>query len=1137
MLARRMSLLVGGITLAVVGGSAAVAEIRPHAGMLRFPDVSETQIVFVYAGDLWLVPREGGVAVPLASPPGGESFPRFSADGQTIAFVGNYDGNDDLYTIPVGGGVPERVTHHPATENLCDWTPDGRLLFFSRGYFGLRRQTHLLTVAPTGGLPEQLPVPYGAVGSISPDGEWLAYSPYTRDGRTWKRYLGGMASDIWLFNLRDHSARKITDWDGTDSQPMWLGKTLYYMCDAGPAHRLNIWTCDIASGRRQQITHFEKFDVAWPAIGPGPDGKGEIVFQNGPNLYLLDLGTRRTHVVEVIVPGDRPNLRPQRVDVSDYVEGGDISATGKRVVLEARGDIWTVPAKKGAPRNLTHTSGVAERDPTWSPDGRWISYFADETGEYELYVTQSDGKGETRQLTKDGKTYRYSRSWSPDSKYIVFADKTGAIYLTAVETGETKLVDRDPWADDPSVSWSHDSNWLAYTLGGDNQQSAIWLYHVPDGKRHQVTSGTFNDSQPTFDRKGEYLFFASNRHFHRPIYEDLGNTFVYTNTDVLVVVPLRDEVGSPWAPESDEESWDDDDEDGGGEDEDAEDEDGDEDEAEDNEGDEDDGGDADDDVDKPDDDDGDEKKEEEKPLEIELDGFEQRALRVPVEPGEFYQLEVNDKGHLLYVRGTPRGVKGEPAIKLFDLEDDDEEEKTVLSDVGGFAISADGKKLLVSRNDTLGIVDAKPDQKLDEPLALDGLTAVINPREEWRQLFIEAWRVERDFFYDPNMHGLDWAGMRDHYIKMLADCVSRADVGLVIRELIGELNVGHAYYIGDDSDDDELHVSVGMLGADFELHEGAYRIKTIHAGGVWDLDARGPLSRPGVDVSVGDYLLAVNGTPLDTTKDPWAAFQGLVGQVVTLKVSAKPTLDDEAREVLVEPLDPGEESALRYRAWVEQNRAYVAQRSGDKVGYIHVPDTGTNGQNELFRQFYGQRRKAALVIDERWNGGGQLPHRFIELLNRPLTNYWATHDGRPSMSPDASHQGPKCMLINGLAGSGGDMFPYLFRQAGLGKLIGTRTWGGLVGISGNPSLIDGVYVSAPTFAFYELDGTWGIEGHGVDPDIEVIDDPALMVDGGDPQLDRAIEQMLAEIEQNPYVTVPIPAYPDRSGMKIREEDK
>lgn len=1130
------------VVLVVAGWSRAAADVQPHAGMLRFPDVSATHVVFAYADDLWLVPRAGGMAVPLASPPGEETAPRFSPDGRTVAFVGAYGGARDIYTLPVTGGVPQRLTYHPDDEVLCDWTPDGRLLFSADGYFDLARQSHLLTVSAEGGQPERLPVPYGVFGAISADGQWLAYTPSTRDWSTWKRYRGGLASDIWLFNLRDLSARRVTDWEGTDTQPMWQGTKLYYLSDGGPEHRLNIWVYDTVGGQREQVTRFEEFDVKWPAIGPGPAGAGEIVFQNGAALYLLDLPTRQARTVAVTVPGDRPTLRPKMVDVRGRIEGASLSARGKRVAIEARGDIWTLPAHRGAPRNLTRTSGVAERDPAWSPDGRWIAYLSDQTGEYELYVAQSDGKGETRQLTRDGQTYRYLRGWSPDSKHIVFTDKTGALYLATADTGATKRIALDPAADQSQVSWSHDSQWIAYTLTDENRQSALWLYHVSTEAQQRLTSGMFQDSWPTFDRAGKYFYFLSNRHFDEPVNEDLGQGFAFTGTELLLMVPLQADRRLPWAPRSDEESWEEqpaasqpaaseptatgpaaatatapaspaeESDATGDEEEDASDE-------------------------------GDEQEDESpKPVVIDAAGFESRAVALPIKPGSFSQLAVNAEGHLLYVRHPAAGPEGEPAVKILDLKDkedeadDERKEETVLEGVGYFDLSADGKKLLAGQGDTYAVVDAKPGQNLEKPISLEGLTATIDPRAEWQQLFNEAWRIERDFFYVANMHGVDWPALRAHYGKMLADCVSRGDVGFVIRELISELNIGHAYYFGSD-DGAGGGPAVGLLGADFELHDGAYRIKALYTGGPWDLDARGPLGQPGMNVHVGEYVLAVNRVPVDARRDIWAAFEGLAGRTVTLTISDKPALDDTARELLVRPQDVGAEQMLRYRAWVERNRARVHEQSGGRVGYIHVPDTASDGRRELFRQFYGQRYKAALIIDERWNGGGWLPHPLIELLNRPCTNYWANRDGWPDRSPPDAHFGPKCMLINGSAGSGGDMFPYLFRQAGLGKLVGTRTWGGLVGIGGNPALIDGTVITAPRFAFYELDGTWGIEGHGVDPDIEVVDDPALMVNGGDPQLDAAIKLMLTEIETHPHIPPPVPPPPDRHGMGIREEDK
>lgn len=1250
--------------LVLLLGAAAVgsaqAEIDPHGGMLRYPDVSATQIVFSYANDLWIVARDGGQAVPLASPEGVEMFPRFSPDGRTIAFMGNYDGDIDLYTIPVDGGIPHRVTHHPASELLNGWTPDGRLLFSARGITDQERP-EIFAVEPEGGMPEKLPVPYGGNAVISPDGAWLAYTPYVRDFRTWKRYRGGRASDVWLFNLNTHESRKITDWEGTDTIPMWHDHFIYYLSDAGPAARLNIWSYDVNTGQRAQVTHFKKYDVRWPSLGPGVDGGGEIIFQNGSELYLLNLKTRESRPVNVTIPGDRPRLRPQRVDVTGYIQQVAVSPNAKRAVLEARGDIWTAPAKEGVPRNLTRSSGVAERDPAWSPDGQWIAYLSDADGEYDLYVKQSDGKGETRKVVALGPGYRYMGEWSPDSKYIMFVERSGVLRICEVEGGKLTTVDTDPAGNLPQASWSHDSKWIAYTRTCDNDQSAVWLYEVANDARHQVTSGFFYDTWPTFDRKGEWLYFASHRAFESPIYEDIGASFVYTDTDVLCAVPLNADVKYPWPVKDDEETW-------KGKDEEK-------DKGEDKkpadkeeppaEGEtattqpavavQDDGvsgawtgllegGDAlppegvpftltialdvdnklsgtldgspyagtivngtyepemhklrfaleihsaeevstvrviatiangtmSGDVIGPDtaatftatrkpaeeaaaapatqpaeddaapaaenaetqpadgekkDEKADEKKDE--GLKIDFDGFEARAMQLPVSRGGFARLVVNDKDQLIYVR---QGGHGSNGIKLFDIHDEEPGEKSVLDGVGGFSATPDGKKLLVFRGSALAIIDARPGQKFDGRVQLGGMVTVVDPRAEWEELFVDAWRRYRDYFYVANMHGVDWPGVRAQYQKMLADCVSRDDVAYVIQEMMSELNVGHAYYWSGAAESGP-NVSVGLLGVDFELANGAYRIKHIHEGGAWDVDARNPLRDADSKLKEGDYLLAVNDIPLDTTQDPWAPFVGLVNRTTKLTISTQPQIDDEAREVFVKPL--GSEDNLRYRSWVEQKRKYVAEKTDGQVGYLHVPDTGVNGQNNLFRQFYGQRAKAGLIVDERWNHGGQIPSRFIELLNRPLLNYWKIRDGRPGTTPPDAHFGPKCMLINESAGSGGDMFPALFRQVGLGKLIGMRTWGGLVGISGVPRLIDGTVVTVPNFGYYEKDGTWGIEGHGVDPDIVVVDDPAKMVDGGDPQLDAAIEYMLEQVKEHPYIPTPPPASPVRTGVGVLEQD-
>ncbi len=1116
------------LLLAVLGLAATlcpatvVGQTVPNAGMMRFPDVSTDKIVFVYGEDLWIAPREGGMASPLASPPGEEALPRFSPDSQTVAFVGNYDGNQDLYTIAVGGGPAHRVTYHPDGEDLCEWTADGKLIFASSAYAGLGRQTQLFVQAPGDAVETQLPVPYGSNGAISADGKWLAYTPHSHDYRTWKRYRGGMASDVWLFNLETKESKQMTDFEGTDSFPMWNGAVVYYLSDAGSEHRLNIWAYNTENGERRQVTTFAEDDCKTPSIGPGPNGKGEIALQNGKQLYLVDLDSGKSTSVSITIPGDRPKLRPQIVDAAEFVQSMDLSPNAKRVAVEARGDLWTLPAKNGAPRNLTRTSGVAERNPAWSPDGQWIAYLSDATGEYELYTMQSDGSGETKQLTRDGNCFRYSPNWSPDSKWITFADKAGALHLHSMDSGETKPIDRDPTASQIGVKWSSDSRWIAYSRNEDQRtpNSVIWVYNVENGTKRKLTSGFFNDRSPVFDRKGDFIYFSSNRSFTAPKYDDLGSSFIYTDSEVLMAMPLRADVKNPLLAKSDEEEWKKDEKEA-----DAKKEGGDESpaaegtekgnkgvEAKDKNG----------------------KKEKPKPVEIDFDDIEARSFQVPVDAGSFSAIAVNDKGHLVYSRGGGRrGDVANAGIKIFDLSADELKEKSVADGPGEFEISADGQKLLVLRGPKEAfIVDAAADQKLEKVVPTKGMEVSINPREEWKQVFMDSWRVERDFFYDPNMHGVNWQGVRDHYGAMLEDCVSRRDVSFLIREMISELNVGHAYYNEGDSDEAKS-VGTGLLGCRFELADGGSKMKDFFQGAVWDVDARNPLVAAGV--KEGQYLLAVNGVPLSSSESPYKAFAAKAGMTVTLTVSDDNKIDDADKRVAVKLL--GSDSELRFRGWIEAKRRFVEEKSDGKVGYIYVTNTGVPGQNDLVRMLFAQFNKEALIIDDRWNGGGQIPTRFIELLNRPATNAWARRDGRDWIWPVDSHQGPKCMLINGMAGSGGDMFPALFKQNKLGPLVGMRTWGGLVGISGGPTNIDGSSVTAPTFAYYDLDGTWGIEGHGVDPDIRVIDDPAKMQSGGDPQLQTAIDEMLTAIKDHGFVAPRRPAYPDRSKMGIKPEDK
>ena len=1116
------------------------AQVRPDAVLLRTPDVSADSICFHYDGDVWLVDKQGGEARRLSSSPGAEGFPRFSPDGKSIAFIGGYQGGSDLYTLGLDGGVPQRLTHHPEREMLCDWLPDGEgLLYFSSETSGQRRAPKLFTVPAVGGQPSEVPVPFGAFGAVDPTGEWLAYTPYMHsEFSTWRRYQGGNAQDVWLFNLKTKASRRVTDYAGDDALPMWNGGELLFVSDRGPAGRLNLWAFDVESGAFEQRTAFTEFDVRFPAIGPE-----DVVFENGGKLWRLELASGESVQVDVVIPSDRPRLAPATHDLQALVAGADLGPTAKRVVFEARGELFSVPVEEGVVRNLTDTDGVAERDPVWSPDGRWIAHISDRSGEYELCVRRADGRPfrwrggvedvREKRLTDIGPGWKSNLSWAPDSESLVFCTNDGSLHRLTLEDGALTTLDTSPEGQPFDVDWSPDSRWLTFShRHSSSRMPAIYLYDLEAGERHEVTSGLFADQGPAFDRSGDWLYFSSSRTFS-PIYEDLGDTWIYANTQRLLAVPLRADVENPFLPGSDEEEVEEEKEEeeeasepdalnGADHPEGGDAADGAEDEAEDGENSEPEGSEG---VD---------------PVEIDLDGFEGRVIALPLPAGNFGNL-AGGTGKVFYVRRPRTGsADGEPVLMSFDMtaESKDRKEQTILSGVRGFGLAAKADKAIVALSGrSFAVIGLSPGQKAEERVDLSGLVATIEPRAEWQQIVVDAGRIMRDFFYDPTMHGVDWDAEVTRYAAAAQDATSRDDVHYLIGEMIAQLNVGHAYNGGPPSGLQSAGPGrrAGLLGCNWELDQGAYRIARILRGESSETDGRGPLSQPGCDAAEGDWLLAVNGISVDASRDVHAAFEGLAGNHAELTLNGAPSFDGNERRVVVELM--GSERSLRYRDWIRLKRAEVERLSEGRVGYLHVPDTGINGQNELVRQLMGQMHKDALLIDERWNSGGQIPTRFLELLDRPIRNHWAVRHGEDWTWPPVGHFGPKAMLINYAAGSGGDCFPYYFRQYGLGKLIGTRTWGGLVGMSGNPAMIDGSNVSVPRFAFYELDGTWGVEGHGVPPDIEVIEDPAQMQDGRDPQLIAGVEQLLLELAENPYVAPGRPDYADRSGVGITPEDR
>jgi tricorn protease len=1102
-------------------------QFRPDAALLRMPDVSRDQIAFRYDGDLWLVDKRGGVARRLTSAEGNESFPRFSPDGASLAFMGGYEGGSDLYVLDLSGGLPRRLTHHPDQESLCDWLPGGEgLLFFSSQTSGQRRAPKLFTVATEGGQPIELPLPYGAFGSIDASGRRLAYTPDLHsEFSTWRRYQGGMAQDVWLFDLASLQSKRLTDWPGDDALPMWHGSEVFFVSDRGESGRINLWSVDVDSGKFTQRTRFEEFDVRFPSAGPD-----DIVFENGGKLWRYEFQGGASVAVDVFLPGDRPRLLPRTHDVAQRIAGADVGPNGRRALFEARGELFSVPVEKGVTRNLTASDGSAEREGAWSPDGRWIAYVSDASGEYEVWVRRSDARRfrwndageevEAQRLTELGPGWKSELSWAPDSASLVFATNDGALHHLTLAGGAPRRLTVNPEGEPLSVDWSPDSRWLVWSQRHSRSRlSALQLYDLRDGVQHELTAGFSSDDEPCFDRNGKWLYYRSMRTF-TPTYGDEGYTWIYSDSHVAVAVPLRADVENPFAATTQEEL---------------------EDETEAKEK----GTEKAEDAGQGEEDEGEKDAPAPEPVEIELAGFETRGITLPIERGSIRDLAALE-GKLLYVRGSRGGYSDDdegPAggkLALFEIgaKEKDREEKTVAEGVSGYAVARGADKLLVAGpGGEFFVIEAAPDQKLEDALDLSGLTTTVDPRREWAQMVRDAARLQRDYFYEPTLHGVDWEKILQRTLTQLQDATSRDDVHYLLGEMIGELNVGHAYNQGppEGLQRPESARSVGLLGCDWSLERGAYRIARLLLGEPSDPEGRGPLSEPGVDAREGDWLLAVDGVPIDTGRSVYAAFEGLAGRTVELTLNAAPTADGNERRVLVVPL--GNERELRYRDWVARKRAEVARLSDGRVGYVHVPDTGIRGQNELVRQFLGQMHCDALLVDERWNGGGQIPTRFIELLDRPVTNFWALRHGEDWTWPPVAHFGPKAMLVNHASGSGGDAFPYYFRQRGLGKLIGTRTWGGLVGISGNPSLVDGASVSVPRFAFYELDGTWGVEGHGVDPDLEVLDDPARMQGGRDPQLEAGVSHLLEELRTKAFVRPARPKSPDRSGVGITPADR
>lgn len=1076
------------------------AHAQADAGLFRYPDVSKTQIVFSYANDLWVAPKDGGNAVRLSSPVGVEVYPKFSPDGSTIAFTGNYDGNRDVYTIPVSGGVPVRLTQHSNGDRLVDWTNDGKsVLFASIRESGKYRFNQFYTVPANGGFASKLPLAYAEFGSYSPDGKQMALNFRTQVGRNWKRYRGGWNADIHIFNFETLASENISaNSDGADEFPMWRGNFIYLLTDRGPEQRMNLWRYDISKKSFEQLTKFTDYDAHYPSMGPD-----DIVFEQAGKLYLFSLTTLQYKPIKINVVMDRTALKPRLEKTEKYMQHLNISPDGNRMLAEARGEIFSLPAEEGFVKNLTMSTGVAERYPAWSPDGKTIAYWSDQSGEYELWMMEAGKESTAKKLTAYGAGFRYQPFWSPDSKKLCYLDKANKIKVYDLAANKTYDVDaalRYSFGDQEnfSCSWSPDSRWLAYSRDVENWHSTAFIYDTKNKTKQQVTSGYYSCSKPTFDPEGKYLFVLTAQKF-QPYYGDFDNSFIYANATQLAAIALKKDTPSLLAAKNDtvfvkseEEKSDTP---------------------------------PSKDTKKKDKDSAkpatDKKKDKTKPVDIDFDGFEQRMVLLPPAPGNIGNVSTA-KGKVIYIRYPNTGTTdAQPAIKFYDIEK--KEEKTILDGSNSYWLSANKEKLLVSKAGAYAIIKPEEGQKFDKPIRIGEMIMTVDPAQEWKQLFTDAWRLERDYFYDPNMHGVDWNLVKERYSKMLNDALTREDVDFIIGEMIGELNASHTYHGGGDGET-EKRESCGYLGVDWQADGKYYRIKKILMPAPWDAEDHSPLAESGIKIKEGDYILAVNGIPLTTMQEPYAAFFGLANKTVELTYNSTASFTG-AKTAIVKTMD--DEYRLRHLAWIEGMRKHVETATNGDVGYIYVPSTGIDGQTELLRQLNAQSDKKALIIDERFNDGGQIPDRFVEMLDRPPLAYWAIRDGKDWSWPPQSNFGPKVMLMNGWSGSGGDAFPDFFRKKGLGPLIGTRTWGGLIGISGCPELIDGGGITVPTFRMYNADGTWFKEGHGVEPDIEVPEDLTAMAKGTDPQLERAITEIKNLVKTKGYTAPKTPAYEKR----------
>jgi tricorn protease len=1084
------------ITIVLLSGFIGMINAQEESRLLRFPAIFNDQVVFSYAGDLYTVSVEGGLSRKLTNDIGYEMFARFSPDGKSIAFTGQYDGNTEVYLMPSQGGIPVRLTFTATLgrDDISDrmgpnnivmtWKDDDQIVYRSRKKTFNDFMGQLFLANVKGGISEELPLPAGGFCSYSPDGKKLAFNRVFREFRTWKYYRGGMADDIWIYDFQSKETINITNHEAQDIIPMWHGKNIYFLSDRDRIMNLFVYNTETRETRK--ITNYTQYDIKFPSLG-----NKSIIYENGGYLYNFDLESQQSVKIPVIIADDFISGRNELKDASKMINSWAVSPDGKRMVFGARGDVFSVPAKTGITKNITESSGIHDRNVEWSPDGKYISFISDRTGEDEIYIQSYDGKTEAIQITSNSSNYKYNPIWSPDSKKLLWSDRMQRLQYVDIDTKQVVLVEETKDGEIRNYSWSPDSKWIAYPKPTKETMTRIWIYNIDSKEKNAVTDIWYDSGEPTFSSDGKYLFFTSSRDFN-PDYSWVEWNHVYRDMTRIYFITLTKDTENPLKPVNDvveiaEPSSDS--------------------------------------AKKPETKGktGDAAKESKKEVtvKIDFDGIIDRIIMLPVDAGSYWNLNPLDK--TIYYNTSNSSTTG-ARLKMFQLED---KKETELGEYGSYLISANQKKMVIQDKGKYAVIDL-PKAKISAPefMDLSNMKVWASVKDEWSQIFDESWRQMRDFFFDPNMHGVDWKAIHAKYKPLVEYVNNRNDLNYIIGEMIGELNIGHAYVSGGDKPSPE-RIQTGLLGAELSRDKsGYYRIDKILKGENWTKNTRSPLSGVGINVNEGDFIIAVNGKPTKDMTDIYAALFGYAEKQVELSINSSPDAAGAHEEIVVPVAD---ESNLYYYNWVRRNIDKVNEATNGQVGYIHIPDMSAAGLNEFVKYYYPQLTKRALIIDDRGNGGGNVSPMIIERLRRELVLMRISRNGSPNTSPGGMVYGPKVMLINNYSASDGDLFPYQFKTLKMGKLIGKRTWGGVTGIRGSLPFIDGGSLQKPEFSTYDREGKeFVIEGHGVDPDIEVDNDPAKEYAGEDQQLNKAIEVILEELKNWPESWPDVPEYPDKS---------